>query len=175
MQVDQKFFDLLESFEGFVRCPYYDSVKIPTIGIGTTVYPNGKKVRMSDVCITYEQALDFVRYHVHPIEVIIEESIPDLNQNQFNALVSLAYNIGNQAFKTSTLAKKARIDPNDPSIPNEFLRWNKAGGKTVKGLTLRRQKESKLYTTPIIIPTKTILKKETTTNEKRDSSDSNHK
>ena len=47
----------------------------------------------------------------------------ELNENQFGALSSFAYNVGEQAVKTSTLLKKINIDPNDHTIEDEFLRW----------------------------------------------------
>jgi len=69
----------------------------------------------------------------------------NLNENQFSALVSFAYNLGIGSLKSSTLLKKLNINPKDPTIFNEFLRWNKAGGKEVSGLTRRRQAEANLY------------------------------
>jgi lysozyme len=69
----------------------------------------------------------------------------DINQNQFDALVSFCYNLGAGSLKSSTLLKKVNADPNDPSIKLEFLKWNKSGGKVLNGLTLRRNAESELY------------------------------
>src|SRR5690606_41468509 len=72
---------------------------------------------------------------------------PDrISDTQFSAMVSLAYNIGISAFKGSTLLRKVNANPCDPTIPSEFLRWNKAGGKVINGLTRRRQAEADLYT-----------------------------
>ena len=68
-----------------------------------------------------------------------------LTQNQFNALVSFAFNLGITSLGRSTLLKKVNINPNDPTIANEFAKWNKAGGKVVNGLTKRRAVEAKLY------------------------------
>jgi lysozyme len=62
-------------------------------------------------------------------------------------LVCFAYNVGTGNLAKSTLLKKVNANPNDPSIANEFLRWNKAGGKELLGLTRRRTAESKLYFT----------------------------
>jgi lysozyme len=59
--------------------------------------------------------------------------------------VSFCYNLGPANLKSSTLLKKANVNPNDPTIAQEFLKWNKAGGKALKGLTKRRQAESDLY------------------------------
>jgi lysozyme len=71
----------------------------------------------------------------------------NLNQNQFNAITSLAYNIGIAGLAKSTLLKKVNINPSDPTIAAEFAKWNKAGGKVVNGLTKRRAVEAKLYFT----------------------------
>ena len=68
-----------------------------------------------------------------------------LNQNQFNALVSLAYNIGTGNFASSTLLKKVNKNHNDISIELEFKKWNKVNKKEVAGLTKRRQYESNIY------------------------------
>ncbi len=69
--------------------------------------------------------------------------------NQFDALVSFCYNVGPANLKSSTLLKKVNINPNDPTIKNEFLKWTKAGGKVLKGLVTRRTAEAELYFTPV--------------------------
>ena len=68
-----------------------------------------------------------------------------LNENQFSALVCLAYNIGIANLKNSTLLRIVNTTPNDPSIRTQFLRWNKASGKVLAGLTRRREAEANLY------------------------------
>lgn len=145
MTASDNFFTLLIEFEGFVPCPYLDSVKVPTIGIGTTVYPDGTKVKMTDECINREKAITYVKSHIWIDEKAINANLSNLTQNQFDALLSFTYNVGVGAFLNSTLLKKAKKDPNDPTIANEFAKWNKAGGKVLKGLTIRRKKESDLY------------------------------
>jgi len=72
----------------------------------------------------------------------------NINQNQFNALVSFAYNVGTGNFASSTLLKKVNKNPNDLTIKAEFLRWNKANGKVINGLTNRRIEEADLYFLP---------------------------
>jgi lysozyme len=140
--------DLISQFEGFSSKPYLCSAKVPTIGYGTTRYPNGKKVTLQDSSITVEQAKDIMRHDVRQFELAVDAMAVDtINQNQFNALVSFAYNVGANALRTSTLLKKVNANPNDPFIRNEFLRWNRAGGNIVAGLTRRREAESNLYFT----------------------------
>jgi lysozyme len=69
----------------------------------------------------------------------------NINENQFSALVSFAYNCGLGALKSSTLLKRVNANPNDENISYQFSRWNKAGGRVLKGLTKRRIDEDKLY------------------------------
>ena len=69
----------------------------------------------------------------------------NITQNQFDALVIFAYNVGVVNFKKSTLLKLVNQNPNDPNIAKQFMRWTRAGGKVIKGLVLRRNLESQLY------------------------------
>jgi lysozyme len=69
----------------------------------------------------------------------------EINQNQFDALISFSYNVGINALKSSTLLKKLNLNPNDPTIRYEFMRWNKAAGRVLRGLTKRREEEANLY------------------------------
>jgi lysozyme len=68
-----------------------------------------------------------------------------LNDNQFSALVSFAYNVGAGNLQKSTLLRLINANPNDPGITAQFMRWNKAGGIELRGLTRRREAESLLY------------------------------
>ena len=69
----------------------------------------------------------------------------DISQSQFDALVSFAYNLGTGALQKSTLIKKVNANPKDVTIADEFLKWNKANGIVLAGLTKRRQAEANLY------------------------------
>jgi lysozyme len=71
--------------------------------------------------------------------------VDTINQYQFDALCSFAYNCGVGNLKSSTLLKKVNKNPNDPTIKDEFLKWNKGGGKVLSGLTKRRIEEAQLY------------------------------
>lgn len=68
-----------------------------------------------------------------------------LRQVQFDALVSITYNIGTGAFSTSTMLKKVRVFPDDMTIRDEFLRWVYVNGQVVQGLVNRRTKEADYY------------------------------
>ena len=136
---------LIKKFEGLVLKAYKDPVGIWTIGYGTIRYPNGEKVKQGD-SITKQQAEDYLRSDVVKFEKEITKLVKkSLTQNQFDALVSFTYNLGSTNLSKSTLLEKINKDPDDPSIRLEFIKWNKAGGKELLGLTRRRIEESDLY------------------------------
>jgi len=138
--------DLIKSFEGFSSKPYLCPAKIPTIGYGITFYPDGKKVTMKDASITEVEGVKLLKSMLVKFEQYVDSYCVDtVNQNQFDALVSFCYNLGPSNLKSSTLLKKVNTNPNDPTIEAEFMKWIKAGGKTLKGLVRRREAESKLY------------------------------
>jgi lysozyme len=138
--------EMIKSFEGFRGTPYKCSAGVPTIGYGATFYPSGKKVTMTDATITEEQATELLANMLVSFEKYVDSyCIDSINQNQFDALVSFAYNLGPANLKASTLLKKVNANPEDESIRLEFLKWVKAGGKTLKGLVRRREAEADLY------------------------------
>ena len=101
---------------------------------------------MKDKAITKQEAFELFKFIADKFALKVSELIKsNVNQNQFNALVSFAYNIGVNGLAKSTLLKKVNFNPDDLTIKNEFLKWNKAGGKEIKGLTIRREQESDLY------------------------------
>lgn len=137
--------ELIKKFEGYKLEAYKCSAGVTTIGWGNTRYEDGNPVMMGDK-ITKKRA-DFL------FEVISEEFAQkvrpliksNINENQFSSLVSFAYNCGIQNLKNSTLLKKVNANPNDESIRAEFLKWNRASGKVLAGLTRRREAEANLY------------------------------
>ncbi|MEJ5961652.1 lysozyme [Pedobacter immunditicola] len=132
--------------EGMVLHPYLDSAGIPTIGVGCTYYEDGSQVKMTDEPITEERALQLFRTLVKTFEQTVTRVIRvPLTQNQFNALVSLCFNIGVSAFSRSTLVKKINARAPLTEIEVWFLVWNKVGGEAV--LLGRRKREFELYTT----------------------------
>jgi lysozyme len=137
---------LIKQFEGFSAKPYICSGGAKTIGYGATYYPNGLKVSMSDKAITEAQATTMLMNMLRTYEKSVDSFCrDDINQNQFDALVAFAYNVGVNALKNSTLLKKVNKNPQDVTIRNEFLKWNKANGRALKGLTNRRIAEANLY------------------------------
>ena len=144
--------DLIKGFEGFSAKPYLCPAGIPTIGYGSTFYPDGRKVTMKDKPITEFDAeamlLDTLNIVEGQVLTLIKKQ---LNENQLSALVSFAYNVGIGNLKSSTLLKRVNADPNQPDIREQFLKWkyakNPKTGKmeVLPGLLRRRIAEANLY------------------------------
>lgn len=151
MKPSKRCADLIREYEKCKLVAYLDAVKIWTIGWGNTRYIDGTKVKEGDK-ITKEQAEAIFQHHLtqfgEGVDAVVKQVI---NQDQFDALVSFAYNVGLGNFGTSSLLKKVKKNPNDPTIEAEFLRWNKGRNPETKklevlnGLTKRRQSEADLY------------------------------
>lgn len=145
-KTDAKGLNLIKQFEGFSSTPYLDSVKIPTIGYGFTYYPNGKRVTMQDSAISVEYATTLLSEIIKPYEIAVDSMTrDDITQQQFNALVSFAYNLGIKSLQNSTLLKKVNRNPSDKTIRDEFMKWINAGGKPLQGLINRRKAEADHY------------------------------
>ena len=146
MKISENGLNLIKEFEGLSLKPYLDVVKIPTIGWGNTYYPDGKKVTLNDKPISEIEATELLNYVAQKDfgDKILQLVKVPLNQNQFDALVSICYNIGMGNFSKSTLLKK--INQGDfKGASLEFERWNKAGGVVLAGLVKRRLKEKALF------------------------------
>jgi len=147
-KLNQTGYDLIKAFEGLSLKPYKCSASIPTIGYGNTYYENGVKVQMSDAPITKQRAEDLLKHsadrYASKVANLLKKPV---TQNQFNSLVSFAFNVGSGALASSTLLKLVNVNPNDAMISKEFLKWNKVNKVPNKGLTNRRIKESALYFT----------------------------
>ncbi|HRC03166.1 MAG TPA: lysozyme [Niabella sp.] len=131
--------------EGVRLKPYLDTVGIPTIGVGNTFYEDGSRVKMTDHPITEKRAMELFKWVLRQFELTVYTNTrDDINQNQFDALVSFTYNVGQQAFKKSTLLRRINARASDQSIENAFMMWNKP-----KEIIGRRKREVKLYFTPI--------------------------
>jgi len=146
MTTSQKAVDLIKKYEGFFTDAYLCPAGVPTIGYGSTMWSDGKKVVIGQK-INLENAEKLLLWELRNKEHCLNRL--RLNQNQFDALMSFVYNVGCGNLLKSTLYKKALLNPNDITIKDEFMKWNKARVKGVltelKGLTKRRTEESKLY------------------------------
>lgn len=135
----------IKKWETFKPSAYRDPISktgLPiTIGYGTTRYPDGHKVKLGDTC-TEDQATQWV---IDYIEKIDPKITVQLNDNQLGAVASFIYNLGPTKWLSSTLRRKINANPADPTIAEQFMRWNKSGGKVVRGLTNRRKDEVEVY------------------------------
>ena len=132
----------LKEFEGLRKEAYYDAAGVPTIGYGHT-----KGVRMGDVISEYWAEM-FLKADLYDIEKQVDSLGLELNQPQFDALVSFAFNFGFYKLKTSTLLKTIREGGSMRAIKKEFKRWVYAGGKKLKGLERRREWEARRFFEP---------------------------
>ena len=141
--------DAIKKHEGLRLEAYQDSVGIWTIGYGNIRYKDGTRVKKGDR-ITKQRADELFDYFVMLFATQVDDLvISDVKQNQFDALVSLAYNIGIGGFRTSTVLRRVNNNPADIAIADAFMMWNKGtiDGKRValKGLSNRRRDEVKMY------------------------------
>ena len=137
---------LIQKHEGFSDIPYLCPAGVPTIGYGATFYPNGVTVTLNDPEISKLKATEYLKIMVQRYESGVRRYVnTNLKQNQFDALVSFAYNLGLGSLQRSTLLKLINKNSKDKKIFNEFLRWNRANGKILNGLKRRRLEEAKLY------------------------------
>ena len=144
MKVSNKGLELIKEFEGFSSVAYLCSAKKATIGYGNTFWEDGTPVKIGDQ-ISKERAETLLKHVVDNFSVAVEVDIKiEVSQNQFDALVSLAYNIGLGAFKNSTLLRQLNRG-NFVGASQEFLRWDKSNGKPLLGLTRRREREKLLF------------------------------
>lgn len=133
---------LLHRWEGMVLRPYLCSAGVPTIGLGSTRYLDGRAVTLNDPPITREHALILAREQVRRRYLrAVRAYCPNLTEpRKAAALCSWTYNAGPGALRGSTLRRTINAEDNE-AVPPQWRRWNKAGGRVVRGLTLRREAE----------------------------------
>lgn len=137
--------NLIKQFEGLRLKPYLDAVGVPTIGYGNTFYENGQKVSINDAPITEQRATELLRLVVAKFEKGVSGCLKvEVTQNQFDALVSFAYNVGLGNLQKSTLLRLIN-QGNFKAAAEQFTRWNRAGGRILNGLTRRREAEKALF------------------------------
>lgn len=130
---------LITRFEGEKLNAYLCPAKIWTIGVGHT----GPDVKPG-MLITREKSQALLSLDLARFEAAVNRLCPVTTQDQFDALVSFAFNVGSGSLQGSTLRRKHN-EGDYAGAANEFARWNKAGGKVLPGLTARRAAEAKLY------------------------------
>lgn len=130
---------IIRHFEGLSLTAYKCPAGIWTIGYGHTAH-----VRPGDT-ITQNQANELLEKDIRRFEQYLDGLALGISQNQYDALISFIFNIGTDAFSKSTMLRKIKSNPNDPSIAAEFRRWIYSQGKVLPGLQRRREEELKLY------------------------------
>lgn len=139
MKTSKEGIDFIKSFEKLRLQAYLCEANKLTIGYGHT-----RNVKIGQTC-TVAEAEQMLAEDIAIAEKAVNTIKQELTQNQYDSLVSLCFNIGNENFKTSTLYKKVNADPNDSTIKGEFVRWVWCKKKKSKGLTRRRIEEAKIY------------------------------
>ncbi|MDO4827375.1 MAG: lysozyme [Bacteroidia bacterium] len=139
MKASEKAYSLIRQSEGLRLTAYRCSAGVWTVGYGHTI---GVTEGMT---ISIEQAEKYLRQDIGTAESIVNAECSNLRQCQFDALVSFVFNVGGGNFRKSTLLMKVKVNPDDNSIMDEFLRWVYAKGKVLSGLQKRRLAEMKLY------------------------------
>jgi len=138
---------LLRKFEGLVLKPYLCSAGVPTIGYGSTFYPDGRRVTMKDSPITRQQAEQMLMLKIErdfmPAVLQLCPVLANESPERIAAITSFTFNVGIGALRASTLRRKINAELWD-EVPEQLLRWNKAGGRVLRGLTIRRQAEANL-------------------------------
>lgn len=144
---------LIKSFEACSLKPYLCPARIPTIGWGTTRYPDGRMVSMSDPRITQAQADSYFDHDLAAFERDVMQLVRvKPTQGQFDALVSFAYNVGPdidadtiaEGLGDSTLLRKFNAG-DIKGAADEFLKWDKSKGVVLAGLTRRRKAERAMF------------------------------
>ena len=138
---------MLERFEGLRLRPYLCPAGVPTIGLGSTRYLDGRPVRLTDPPITADHARVLAR------EQVLREYLPAVLQlcpgidspARLAALTDFTYNLGSGALRASTLRRRVNAGQWD-LVPAELARWVRGGGRVLPGLVLRRAAEAALVT-----------------------------
>lgn len=138
-QIGTKGLVLLKFYEGLKLESYLCPAKVWTIGYGSTG-PNVK----AGMKITENEALELLDHDLDRFEEAVDKMAPHASQNQFDAMVCLAFNIGIAAFRRSTVLKQ-HTAANYQLAANAFKMWNKGGGVVLSGLVKRRESERLLY------------------------------
>lgn len=144
MQISHAGMRFIMEFEDMRLKSYDDGAGTWTIGYGTTIYPNGVRVKRGETC-TESEAKAYFQHDLLRFQRTVNHLVNvSLKQYQFDALVSLTYNIGENAFRTSTLLKYLNMGKYSAAA-EQFEVWNKAGGNVMRGLVRRRHAEKELF------------------------------
>lgn len=136
---------LIRRFEGLYRGPYLCPAGVPTIGYGATYYEDGTRVTLNDPIISRERAEALLLWHVKTVYLpAVLKLCPAIDTpERMAALIDFAFNLGSGNLKVSTLRKRVNAGAWG-DVPGELRKWNKAGGRVLRGLVARREAEASL-------------------------------
>ena len=138
--------EVIKEFEGYSSKPYLCPSGIPTIGYGNTMYTNGERVTMEDPEIDEKEANKMLLDTIKTVEKQVKNVLDvKLKPHKLAALISFTYNVGIGNLSNSTLLAWVNSNPNYSRIPEQFRRWNKGGGRVLKGLVRRREAEVEVW------------------------------
>jgi lysozyme len=139
MKTSEEGIALIKKFEGCKLRAYLDAVDVPTIAYGRT-----KDVKIGDIC-TQQQAEDWLEEELVEYEGYVNEAVKvELTQPQFDSLVSWTYNLGPSNLNRSSMLRVLNTSDYD-NVPEQIMRWNKAGGRVLPGLVRRREAEAEMF------------------------------
>lgn len=150
MKASNEIKELIKSWEGCRLTAYRCPAGVLTIGYGHTgadVIPN---LRISQDRAAELFEADLARFEAELNRWMVIDRAT-LDQRQYDAVLSFAYNVGTTALRRSTLWKKVCANPADPAIPAEFRKWVHAGGKVMPGLVKRREREAAIFSNGIYL------------------------
>ncbi len=143
MRTSQAGIDFIKRFEGLSLKPYICSAGKPTIGYGSTFYPNGRKVTAQDKSITKDEAEKLLIDTLKPFENKVNRLVTvPINQNQFDALVSHTFNTGGSDTLFRLINQRADISLIEDWWTTRYITANK---KLLSGLVRRRKEEFELF------------------------------
>ncbi len=154
MKISQNGIKFLKEVEGWECNVYKDVAGLATIGVGHLLTKQELmtgRIILGLNNVSYEDGLSdsqvdqLLDQDLDSFEEAVNDLVKvDINQDQFDCLVSFSFNVGVSAFRNSTLLRLLNSGQKD-EVPNQLRRWNKAGGKVISGLINRREKEIKLW------------------------------
>ncbi len=133
---------LARRFEGLYLTPYLCPAGVPTIGYGATFYEDGRRVQLSDPPITLARAEALLLWMVRTVYLpVVLKLCPGVDSaGRLAALIDFAFNLGQGNLKASTLRRRVNAGDWD-AVPGELRKWNRGGGRVLRGLVLRREAE----------------------------------
>ncbi len=138
--------DLCLVFEGMYLKAYLCPANVPTIGVGSTFYEDGRRVSLADPPISRERAMELLEHELQaclPKVLRLCPELPAWGDKATGAILDFAFNCGTGALQSSTLRR--RINADDPeSARSELMKWVRGGGKVLPGLVRRRAAEAAL-------------------------------